>query len=812
MRTSRSRRCWLAGTLALFAIAGVAPTQTANVNPTPLLAGRIVDETGAPLAGAAVALAAVDEFVDTAALLAHPTTVSGADGRYELAVRDKASVLLLAAAGRQAVALQLLHDVLGTGGDIGEVVLVPGSKLVGRVRDEAGKPLVGVRLQVGSSIVGRFNHWRRLLAGAVSDAKGIFVVPCVAESGLRLIVEAPGYLTCSRLVAQETPLDLTLEHVGMVRGVVRDGDGQPIAGARVSTITVEARDAIDPIRSATDGTFAITVPKRGRFRIAAYEQGEPFRRFSSGLLHGPAEDIEVVEVVDVVVRQTPATSPRTLAVSALDAASKAPIGTFSTAVVPIAAKNLSLALLWGRGRGRRGENGETIELGQDSSQHCLLVEAPGHGFEVVAIPPAGDAITVELGAEATLEGRVIDRDTREPVAGVAVRALPIGDSSSTGGTVADIWPRTDANGRYRIAGLRPGEYGVQTYAEGRPATRPVRVTLAAAANTCDLEAPEERWIEVEITGRVPPGPACQLSVDNATFSQGSDTNYFAHTVPVPAPIAITRAGRLRIGPIGHGQRRIQLWVPSRTRSATGTGTMTDWIDPDGEPTTIALPEVGTRIVMGHVELPKDVATERVVVLATPAAAGAPPMFAAIAPRQQPNVAGLTATGRFTIDLPRGRYCLQLADLETGVVFHTETDDRAIEDDTEIVLRPTIRWLELEFAPEHPDNEVVLHSIVVSLASPRQGIDAFLQRGRRHDDVVTTWVPFRCGATRQRWLVPGGEIELQAMQTFDILQPWARGSAPKGVANATVDCDAPVQQVRLVIPAPPSDEELMRRDR
>ena len=94
---------------------------------------------------------------------------------------------------------------------------------------------------------------------------------------------------------------------------------------------------------------------------------------------------------------------------------------------------------------------------------------------------------------------------------------------------------------------------------------------------------------------------------------------------------------------------------------------------------------------------------------------------------------MVGDGRFTIDLPRGRYVLQLVDIETGLVFHTEGEEYEARD-APLVLRPTIHWLELSFACTKPP--AVLKTLSVEVDRPGEGrCSAFLRSWRREHSRV-----------------------------------------------------------------------------
>jgi hypothetical protein len=319
--------------------------------------------------------------------------------------------------------------------------------------------------------------------------------------------------------------------------------------------------------------------------------------------------------------------------------------------------------------------------------------------------------------------------------------------------------------------------------------------------------PKQQWLEFELVGTVPSGPAARLSVSpDPSASHG--VGYFAHSSPQAGPLSITRAGKFRLGPVGESRYLLHLFVPSRTRVGTGTTIELGDVAPDRGRVAITLPELKTRIVQGRVEFPTGVPSERLALLAT----------AVLGPRSlswltdRPNVAGIDADGRFAIDLPTGSYHLQLVDLLTSVVFHTETDDLEVDEHTSaIILQPQIHWLEVECSPQHTGDEVLVQSIGVTLPRPRNGAcSAFLQSWSRSGEVESGSVEFRLGAEKQRWLVPAGQIEIRALQNFQILHPWAQDYRGTEVDSASLDIDKPEQRVTLTIPPPPSDEELLRR--
>src|SRR6185369_2296725 len=107
----------------------------------------------------------------------------------------------------------------------------PPPRIEGTVRDAAGKPiekaLVLARLQ------GSDRQARTMTAR--SDANGRFTLDLPRPGTYFVRVEAPGLAaqTVERLAVPAAAMALTLRKGGAIEGVVRDGRGKPVAGARV---------------------------------------------------------------------------------------------------------------------------------------------------------------------------------------------------------------------------------------------------------------------------------------------------------------------------------------------------------------------------------------------------------------------------------------------------------------------------------------------------------------------------------------------------------------------------------------------------
>lgn len=766
-------------------------------------AGRVVDEHGRAVAGAAVGAFGMFEFVDTARLLAAPQAVTGADGTFSLEVGRVLGHghLIVVAEGRQARRTPLHAQRGAAQGPLREILLIPGARLAGRVRDGSRRPVPGAGIRVTSSVAA--GGAEGLLAGAVSDADGIFCVPGVPTTGMCVTVEAVGHLTERRLASQQTPLDLELRRVGVVRGRVVGADGAPVADVEIDPVAATPVWTRQAVTSAADGTFALTVPCEHRYRILGFTRAPPFRTFGSTLLRGPADDVVLTDL------RSAAPEVRLLEVHAVDARGKA-IPRFGLSLSVQDPADLHTAWLRHLTNRRDCTGPAMVEVGQrpaGARVPTVVVDAPGHAFAVVAVgdPPDG-TLEVALDPEAVLTGRVLDAATGRPMSGVTVRVLPKGagrgDAFATRAGEA-----SGADGRYRAAGLRAGDHLVQAHAAGRPSSPVVAVRLAAAAETSlDIRVPAERRVRCRLTGEVPPGVHAAVGVRSGTAPW--EAGRYEQRMAAAPFRAVTRSGLYDLGAIGNGLCEVHLRMPSRTRVGGGVTVLLAEVDPDGGPAAIALPDLRMRIQRGRALLPDAAPTERIAVrfhlLDAPVSLQGPAQ----------EWAALDADGRFAVDLLPGRYGLQLVDLLTGIAFHGEADAVVVggREGTarELAITPAIHWLSVECTAVRP-GPILLQEVRIDVPDVPDGAMPVGRAGRREVRQL-----FRRELLRQRWLVPAGHIEVQAMQAFGMLAAWSDGYGHgRGQTIETagvVHVSSARHLLELAVAAPPSDDELRRRDR
>lgn len=779
--------------------------------------GRAIDRDGKPVAGCAVGVFELGERFDTAALLANPVVTTDAEGRYRIeGKRDAYQAVVVATKGHQ-ICVQRLPAEAGPVRHLPDALMLPGTTLRGRVRDAAGKPLAGALVRVEDPLTEGMFVATWFESQAVSNERGIFEVPGVPPTGLRVTASAPGFPAVSRLAAHDSPLDLTLTATGLVRGRVVEADGKPVANVLVQAITVERRDSVEQVVSDGQGRFTLTAPRAFRFRIAAYEQVPPHRftngpqrQYSSALLRGPEDGVEVALV------NAPLHGRRQVRVLCVDARTKARIEDFRAAWSGFGLDAWTL-LHRARLRPEAATAGEAtvtvsqVSVGKPSHGH-LLVEAPGHGFAFVAVPDESNApMLVELPAECVLVGQVIDDATGKPAGGCAVRALP----RSTARMVAtgpDPWQGgaiTDAEGRYRIGGLAAGDYDVQVYGVHRQGAMARRVKVTSEReNTLDLVVPKAPRLEFELVGDVPEGCLGHVSIGGLATIAVGDCSFFE--APRPAlPIVPLGEGRVhKLGPLGSGEYHAELHLPARARLGSVL-TMPLGGMPPGKLARLELPDLRQVLHSGRVLLPSHVPAERIAVLAHRHTGLDPNAGRAMPSLAQPFAVCLATDGTFVIDLPPGRYTLQLVDLETRLVFHTEEHDRTFGETPEAIqIRPSLRWLTIDLVSEPAGSTLVLHGIEVDVQRAGNELPALFGQFGGTARQQSGFLHLRANEPQLRWLVPTTAMTLKAMQTFDNLSTPPRAWEPKAIDSAAIDATASEPHVTFRIPAPPHDATLM----
>ena len=787
-----TRRCAvLPAKLALAALVTAAGTLTAQTEPAALplvVVGRVVDERGEPVRGAAVG-ADTRTPLDPAALMASPPCTTDDNGRFRLTTArlpGRWVYVRAVAVGREAE--QLWWSDAGSAREL-EIRLLPGTELRGVIRDADGAPLRGASIEAGDAMTDVDLHYPAWLRTAglrtAADEKGRFRLPGVARTGLRVIVTHPGFYTCTHYVHTNELLVVTMERSGRVRGRVVGEDGAPRAGVSLGD---------HGLITGPDGRFDLPVSTRGPFRIGGAETEPVWRPYRSERVTGPAEDVEVK--FEPPLAPPGATGPPACAtLVCVDAATRAPVAEFRASVQPPLAGGDAAAFsqhLVGR-YARKGGLQVAWQPGVRDSGRVIVVDAAGYAFSVQhldAAPP--DPWIVELVPESTITGRVLDAATNAPLADAAVVALPAGIPDGWPGQLMDA-ARTDAEGRYRVRGLRAGDYVVQAFAADRPASAPAAVRVAAGASAAaDLAAPPARWVEVVVKDKqaVPKGRArVQMIalVNPPPASPGAGCYHWQ----LQCAEATWRAGEAscRVGPLECGPVQLQLRFLSRARRC-GTAATFDVGTADGSSFELTMPAARPQLVRGTIAWPSNESTARIGVRAVP-----------VDRERRPGplvrrgvVAGVEADGAFALDLLPGEWQLQLVDVATDLVFHSEPDPIAVVAGmSPIRLEPQPCWLSLRLTSAAPEHLATISDVRL--------------RGGEGVGSAGTWEDWPLQGTGeatltihdilagQRWLVPRTRLTLVAYRE-ELLES---GSSSCEIAgHAMVVPDGPAVEVSIAV--------------
>jgi RNA polymerase sigma factor (sigma-70 family) len=160
--------------------------------------------------------------------------VTDHEGRFVIAELPPVQFRLLVRHERLVARARTLVSLRAGGQEAVELALEPGVTLRGTIRDTAGKVVPGAGLAVTEAQ--GMETARGALAEGYADAKGAFVIDALPPSKLELRPAAMGYASRTLTIdtaAEVGPLDLVLEPMAGLVGVVRRPDGSAAAGVQL---------------------------------------------------------------------------------------------------------------------------------------------------------------------------------------------------------------------------------------------------------------------------------------------------------------------------------------------------------------------------------------------------------------------------------------------------------------------------------------------------------------------------------------------------------------------------------------------------
>ena len=509
-----------AGHLAGFVGDAVsAQPATLLLEPAAALAGIVVDAAGRPAAGVPVRARPSGEWdFRRSPRDASPLTASGADGRFRFPRLLPRQLYEVSAHPEENAPARLLARTPQAGGDAPplRLVLVAGQTVVGRVMDPEGLPVAAAevtfrRVQRLPGMHGGYGFTRGGPgATATTGADGRFRFQRLEAGEYDLQVTRQGFVAAARdnLAVSAETTEIDLGDVVLEPGVVLAGRVVGPKGAPVAEAQVQISRSDEPMfKRWSTWHEPVLTDADGAFRLGGLRRGEPVRL---AVGHPSYVRLETGEI------EVPPAEPLTLELR--------PQGSLALRVVdpdgepvPRAEVSAVVETRVGSGQGVFSMGSSSYGLGATDQEGKLLaqpepgthvLEVKAAGFETRRLPgvevAGGETRSLEVVLRrgtvgVTLVGRVTDHAGRA-LPGFHVQAVPNLEGAEAEGLHPlrrDGFTETDADGSYRLAGLRPGRYEVEARG-GRQRMASADVRLTAGTERLDLVVEAG----TEVSGRV----------------------------------------------------------------------------------------------------------------------------------------------------------------------------------------------------------------------------------------------------------------------------------------------------------------------
>jgi protocatechuate 3,4-dioxygenase beta subunit len=432
--------------------------------------GVVVDSNAAPVAGvriyAAPKMTSADPRGHQTSDMSAPTQ---SDGSFDLGGLLPGSYELDTWSDQHPKLAKSELVTLGEAGLDGVRLVLPATgRLVGIVHYESGAVVPGVTVQVRSLARGR-----QMPSSTRTGDDGRFEMPQLETGSFRVQarinfasgMRAPGtgdddlQGEVVEIVANgETQVELIVESRTLsIRGRVVDSTGAPVSDAFVDaarmsdSATVGRASSLQsvrwgwdrkPVLSDHDGNFEIGDLAEGEYVARAYRGGG-----GEGLLEHVAAGSTGIELTIVDTGQ--------LAGKVVLASGGSP-DRFDISVV-----DLAQGLRHGDDFFRTDGSFVIREL--PPGNYKVQATAPAGSAEIEVVLAAGqsiDDLNIELADNITIEGRIVDAETRAPIPGMEVRFSAAGGGFSFMREAREQERVSDADGRFRVEGVKEGKVRV----------------------------------------------------------------------------------------------------------------------------------------------------------------------------------------------------------------------------------------------------------------------------------------------------------------------------------------------------------------
>jgi protocatechuate 3,4-dioxygenase beta subunit len=433
--------------------------------------GSVVDSNGAPVSDVNVLARAKGGAGDPRAQQTSSFSAgTEKDGSFELRGLLPGSYELDTWSNEHTKPAEPVAVTLGEAADVDGVrlVLSASGRLVGIVRDENGEPMPGVDVQANPLATG----WRSQNSARTGD-DGRFEIARLEAGSYRVQAQlewtsmrAPGTTdddiqgeVVEIVAGDEAEVELIVESRALsIRGRVVDSSGAPVSDAFIDATRMSNSAAAaampnpgslrwgwdrQPVLSDQDGNFELTDLTEGEYLVRAYREGggeglhEDVAAGSTGVT---LTIVDTGQLAGMVVLAGGG-SPARFEVSAVDRTQS----------------------LW-----------RTDDFFRTGGSFVLRELPPGN-YEVHVTAPEGTADTevvltvgqsvedlqLELASKITVQGRLVDADTRAPVSGMEVRISAPGGRFSFQPSTGKHDHVSDADGRFRIEDVAAGKVRMQ---------------------------------------------------------------------------------------------------------------------------------------------------------------------------------------------------------------------------------------------------------------------------------------------------------------------------------------------------------------
>jgi uncharacterized GH25 family protein len=455
---------------------------TVKLAPGSFVEGRVVGPRGEPIEGAEIFAieGAGGMSPDPRWMLPgrDPAAASAADGFFRVGDRAAGAKVDLVAR-KEAYSLGRLSGVTAPTAEPVTVTMAPASAVRGRVADEGGEPVSGAHVLLMVERAGGGFGFQAMEGNGESGDDGRFAIEGVEPGTVRVTVSAPGYLPLERS-GVEVPagkdlegLDLVVRAGASVVGTVFAPDGRPAVGAQVRLVE---EDGDRGGRMMFFGGGEGQTDGDGGYRLEAVAVGEQTVEATHADYDRGVATLTVRQGenrLDLRLRGGQQVSGRVVV---------GPLGQ------PVGGATVTLShggWSWGEHEARSDEAGQFVIDGVPDGGYEAVATHPDFGdgraaaqVNVAGAPVAG--VTVELAAGAAVVGALRGLSLAE-LSQVRVSAVQEAGRWREGSVSYD--------GRYRVAGLAPGEWTLSARVEGAGKQTRGRVSIAAGSTeeTLDLE-------------------------------------------------------------------------------------------------------------------------------------------------------------------------------------------------------------------------------------------------------------------------------------------------------------------------------------